>query len=181
VWAPPRLAYDSTGHAFGTPPGQNLAFDERHVAVLRRGMWKVVNDRGTGKEARLSRTDYELCGKRARRKQFRTPLRTVTRSNGRMAGARGGCLPRGRRPSALRRRAATLCGSPRGGAFSRPGDRRQAAIACVVHGFNAVEQHARGHAPTGRVYALAIMIEFGGSGGHTAAPVAKQIAEYLLE
>jgi cell division protein FtsI/penicillin-binding protein 2 len=31
------------------------------------------------------------------------------------------------------------------------------------------------------VYAISVVIEFGGSGGRVAAPVAKQIAEYLLE
>jgi cell division protein FtsI/penicillin-binding protein 2 len=38
----------------------------------------------------------------------------------------------------------------------------------------------RGAAPQGPVYAISVLIEFGGSGGRVAGPVAKAIAEYLL-
>jgi cell division protein FtsI/penicillin-binding protein 2 len=34
--------------------------------------------------------------------------------------------------------------------------------------------------PAGRVYAIAVIIEFGGSGGHVAGPIAKDIAEWLI-
>jgi penicillin-binding protein 2 len=64
LWEPVRLAYDQTGHAFGPPPAPPTAFDDRHLQVLRRGMWRVVNERGgTGPWAKLDTGDYELCGK----------------------------------------------------------------------------------------------------------------------
>ncbi|MFN0134883.1 MAG: hypothetical protein ACKVS9_02055, partial [Phycisphaerae bacterium] len=47
-------------------------------------------------------------------------------------------------------------------------------------GFTQDADTPRGDAPRGRVYAISVLIEYGGSGGHVASPVAKRIAEYLL-
>ena len=47
-------------------------------------------------------------------------------------------------------------------------------------GFTQSRDTPRGAAPRGKVYAIAAIVEYGGSGGATAGPVVKRIAEYLL-
>ncbi len=47
-------------------------------------------------------------------------------------------------------------------------------------GFTQPARTIMGARPRGRVYAIAVIIEYGGSGGQVAGPVAKEVAEAVL-
>lgn len=181
-WVPVRLAYDDTGYALGAPPGPPTAFEERHLRVLRRGMWRVVNERGTGKDARIDAQGYELCGKTG---SAQTAARVISRrytlewSDGRRESVSA--------PSEEDALAEYTDPKPRVVGW-RAEERYPPLLEgenLPAHawfiGFTQPKSTPRGATPTGRVYALSVIIEFGGSGGHVAGAVAKQIAEYLLE
>ncbi len=186
TWVPARLAYDDTGHAFGAPPAPPVTFDERALSVLRRGMWRVVNEHGgtANKYAPLGRSDYELCGKTG---SAQTPSRPV-------AYRYTFEWPDGRRESAIAylEEDALAQIAPAGAEAPRCVGRhaveryprldegeRLPAHAWFI-GYTQPATTPRGQHPTGKVYAIAVVIEFGESGGSVAGPVAKKIAEYLV-
>jgi penicillin-binding protein 2 len=185
-WAPVRLAYEDTGHAFGAPPAPPTTFDEQALRVLRRGMWRVVNEHGgtANKYAPLALPDYELCGKTG---SAQAPPRPV-------AYRYTFEWPDGRRESAVAylEEDALVQLAPAGAEPPRCVGRhaverypnldegeRLPAHAWFI-GYTQPVTTPRGERPSGKVYALAVVIEFGGSGGSLAGPVAKRIAEYLL-
>ena len=47
-------------------------------------------------------------------------------------------------------------------------------------GYTQIAETPPGARPRGRCYAIAVLVEFGASGGRSAGPVAKQIAELLV-
>lgn len=182
-WAPVRLAYDETGHAFGAPPAPPTPFDPHALQVLRRGMWRVVNEPGgTAPQARLERDDYELCGKTG---SAQTAPRPVTY---RYTFE----WPDGHRETAdayLEEDAlAQFLGEPPRRVGKHVVEQYPAlhegeklpAHAWFI-GYTQPKQTPRGGTPSGRVYAISVLVEFGESGGHVAGPVARKIAEYLLE
>jgi cell division protein FtsI/penicillin-binding protein 2 len=181
-WAPVRLAYDTTGRALGDPPTADQPFDDRHLQVLRRGMWRVVNDpHGTGRTARLDRTDYEFCGKTGSAQAV--PFVIATRyicewPDGRreevIALSEAEALAQfgADKPQVIGRRVAER--------YPELGEDGKLPSHAWFMGFTQPAGTRRGAAPKGPVYAIAVVIEFGGSGGQVAAPVAKSIAEYLL-
>jgi cell division protein FtsI/penicillin-binding protein 2 len=182
-WAPVRLAYDDTGHAFAdrdaAPP---VPLDEQALRVLRRGMWRVVNERGgTAVAARLDRNDYVLCGKTG---SAQTPPRAV-------AFRYTFEWPDGRRDSVI-----SFLEEDALAEFPDPKPRRVGKHTVAQYpslhegekwpahawfiGHTQLASTPRGEKPRGRVYAIAVLIEFGETGGRVAGPVAKQIAEFLL-
>jgi len=182
-WGPVRLAYDGSGQALGAPPAPAAALDEEAVRTLRRGMWRVVNERGgTASDARLDYPGYELCGKTG-------SAQTVARA----LAWRYTCeWPDGQREeivAATEEDALATFGDEKPRIVGHRAAERYPALlegeTLPAHawfmGFVQPATTPRGRAPTGRVYAISVIIEFGGSGGRVAAPVAKQIAEYLLE
>ena len=180
-WAPVHLAYDSSGRSLGAPPAPVQAFEDRHVQVLRRGMWRVVNEHGTGKDAHLDSKEFELCGKTGSAQTVPLVLNT-----------RYICeWPDGHRQDVI-----AICEED---ALAQFGDEKPKIVGSRAHdryptllegetlpahawfiGWMQPSRTPRGAAPTGRVYAISVVIEFGGSGGRVAGPVAKNIAEYLL-
>lgn len=182
-WAPVRLAYDDTGHAFGAPPAPPQSFDEAHLQVLRRGMWRVVNEPGgtAHRWAPLASRDYELCGKTG-------SAQTVQR----VINWRFTCQwPDGRREevvAASKPEALALFDDPKPEIVARQANERFPALlegeTVPAHawfiGFTQPTSTPRGQRPTGRVYAISVVVEFGGSGGAVAGPVVKAIAEYLV-
>jgi penicillin-binding protein 2 len=181
-WAPVRLAYDDRGEALGEGAQPARHFTDRHMRVLRRGMWRVVNEhKGTATIARLDTPGYEICGKTG---SAQTPPRVVNR--------RYICeWPDGRRETVVARSEYD--------ALAQFGDEKPEVVGWRTNqthpaleegeklpshawfvGYTQPKDTPPGGVPTGRVYSIAVIIEFGGSGGRVAAPVAKQIAEYLL-
>jgi penicillin-binding protein 2 len=184
-WAPARLAYDDTGHAFGDPPAPPTTFDETALGVLRRGMWRVVNEHGgtANRYAPLDRDDYELCGKTG---SAQTPARPV-------AYRFTFEWPDGRRENAvayLEEDARAALGAPDEAArcvgrhaverYPKLDEGERLPSHAWFIGFTQPKNTPRGQQPRGKVYAIAVIIEFGGSGGAVAGPVVKKIAEYLL-
>jgi len=182
-WSPVRLAYDDSGHAFGAPLTPPVTFNEPDLQVLRRGMWRVVNEPGGTAQrwARLDRQDYEMCGKTG-----------SAQAAPRVVNWRYTCRwPDGRTEVAV--------ASSREEALSRFPDPRPEIVAAQVNerfpallegetvpahawfiGFTQPTSTPRGQRPAGRSYAISVVVEFGGSGGAVAAPVAKKIAQELL-
>jgi cell division protein FtsI/penicillin-binding protein 2 len=179
-----RLAYDDRGQALGEAarmpappplPGEPLA-------VLRRGMWRVVNERnGTGAPARIDLPGFELCGKTGSAQTVPRVLNSVYTL----------AWPDGRR-------AEVVAISPDDAVAGFPGERPAVAgwranerYPALLEGeklpahawFIGYTQSAatpRGAPPRGPAYAISVLIEFGGGGGRVAAPVARRIAERLL-
>lgn len=183
-WAPVRLAYDDTGHALGTPLTPPQSFDENHLQVLRRGMWRVVNERGgtAHRWAPLNSREYELCGKTG-------SAQTVQR----VINWRYTCQwPDGQREeviAASRDDALALFDDPKPEIVGWRANERFPALlegeSVPAHawfiGFTQPAATPRGHRPSGRVYGISVVVEFGGSGGAVAGPVVRKIAEHLLE
>ncbi len=184
AWAPVRLASDSRGQAIGTPLAPSAPpLDERHLQVLRRGMWRVVNEvHGTGYHAKLGRGDVVLCGKTG-------SAQTVPRVISNRYTLE---WPDGHR-------AEVVAGSESEALAGQP-DPPPEIVGRRVHetfpqllegealpshawfvGFTQAASTPPGGPPRGPVYAVSVIIEFGGSGGRVAGPVAKQIAEYILD
>ena len=181
-WAPVRLAYDSTGQALGASPTAAGPFEESALRILRRGMWRVVNDPGgTGKLAHLSGREYEFCGKTGSAQTVPRVINTLYTCE----------WPDGRRQQVVtisEDDALAQFGDDRPKIVGHRANERYPALEqgerLPAHawfmGYTQPATTPRGAAPQGSVYAISVLIEFGGSGGHVAAPVAKAIAEYLL-
>lgn len=183
VWEPVRLAYDATGHAFGAPPAPPVVFDERHMRVLRRGMWRAVNERGgTGVAAQLERKDYALCGKTGSAQVSPWPLTytyTFEWPDGQRAEAVAFVEEDAR--ALVGADEAVCVGRRAAERFPRLEEGERLPSHAWFMGFLQPATTKNGERPTGRVYAIAVLIEFGGSGGRVAGPAAKEIAECLLE
>lgn len=182
-WAPVRVAYDDAGHALGAAPEAARVFSESHVRVARRGMWRVVNDpHGTAPRAKLDSTDFELCGKTG---SAQAVQRVISK---RYAFA----WPDGRRESvtaqSLEDALATfgedqprLVDAHIAELFPRMEEGESVPSHAWFIGYTQPRKTAAGAVPQGPVYAISVLIEYGGSGGRVAGPVAKAIAEYLVE
>ncbi|MBK9129013.1 MAG: hypothetical protein IPM13_14600 [Phycisphaerales bacterium] len=182
AWAPVRLAFDDRGVALGeaVPAGHPLS--ESALATLRRGMWRVVNERGgTGAQARLDVPGWELCGKTGSAQTVPRVLNWLYTLE----------WPDGRRET-------VVAASP-DEALAAFADPKPTVIGWRAHdrypqllegeklpahawfmGYTQQANTPRGGAPRGRSLAISVLIEFGGGGGRIAAPAAKQIAEYML-
>jgi len=182
-WAPVRLAYDDTGHAFGPPPAPTEPLPEESLRVLRRGMWEVVNARGgTGRYAHLDCDDVVLCGKTGSAQAQPRPIAYRYTFE----------WPDGHRENAvayLEQDAAEQFGDDRP---KRVGKHTVARYPALNEG-ERLPSHAwfigytqpadtpPGARPADAIYAISVLVEYGGSGGRVAGPVAKEIAEYLVE
>ena len=182
-WEPVKLVRDSAGNLIGDEPVEPTVLDERHMRILRTGMWRVVNERGaTAYGARLTSGEYEMCGKTGSAQTSRRVIRkwyklewpdgyteTVVATSKREVLAR---YP-DEEPNVVADGIDELF-PPRGA------DGKLPAHAWFI-AYTQSKDTPRGAAPRGRSYAISVIIEFGGSGGKIAGPVAKAIAELLEE
>ncbi|MBU0618324.1 MAG: hypothetical protein KKI02_11445 [Planctomycetes bacterium] len=182
-WEPVRLVRDSAGNLIGDEPVEPTVLDEQHMQILRTGMWRVVNERGaTAYGARLTSGEYEMCGKTGSAQTSRRVIRkwyklewpdayteTVVATSKREALAR---YP-DEEPNVVADGIDELF-PPRGA------DGKLPTHAWFI-AYTQSKDTPRGAAPRGRSYAISVIIEFGGSGGKIAGPVAKAIAELLEE
>ncbi len=182
-WAPVRLARDDAGHAFGAAPEAPVTIEERALEPLRVGMWRAVNEAGgTGRPARLADGDYVLCGKTGSAQAQPWPVAyrwTFELADGRRVES----------VAYLEQDARARVGAEDAPCVGRRTEERHPALAegmrLPAHawfiGFTQPARTPRGARPRGPVYALSVLVEFGESGGKVAGPIARRIAEYLLD
>ena len=182
-WEPVKLAWDDAGNLIGGEFADPIVFDEQYLRILRRGMWRVVNERGaTAYGARLTSGEYDMCGKTGSAQTSRRVVRkwyqlewpdgrseTVVASSKREALAR---FP-GEKPRVIADGIDQLF-PPRDSEGDLPSHAWFIA-------YTQSKETPRGAPPRGRSYAISVIIEYGGSGGKVAGPVAKAIAEMLVE
>lgn len=183
-WCGVTLVRGADGRRIGPPPPVPVRLEERHLRILREGLWRVVNERGgTAYAARLESEQYVLCGKTGSAQAV--PLVLNTRYVFEWPDGQRQEIVAISREDAERRWAGT---DPRPKLVGWRAQERfppwQPGEALPAHawfiGYTQPAGTPRGAAPHGKVYAISVLIEFGGSGGNVAAPVAKKIAEYLL-
>jgi cell division protein FtsI/penicillin-binding protein 2 len=184
-WEPVKLVRDHHGDVVGGEAGRPVAFDESHMRLLRGGMWRVVNEPGaTAHRARLESDDYVMCGKTGSAQAQPRPIKRrwfLEWPDGRRETVIGGLIEEdvlARYPADDR---PTIAGYRTYERYPAPDVDGELPAHAWFIGFTQPKGTPRGAAPTGSVYALAVIIEYGGSGGRVAGPVAKTIAELLVE
>ncbi len=182
-WRGVRIIRDEAGRSLQpvVPDGERL--DERALRALRVGMWRVVNETGgTAHGARLGNSDVELCGKTGSAQASPRVVSwryTVEWPDGRreevVAASRDECLAHygdGEPPRIVAARVAERYPALHEG-------ERLPSHAWFI-GYTQPAAARRGEAPRERCYAIGVVIEFGGSGGRVAGPVARRIIEDVL-
>jgi len=186
-WEPVRLALDEQGQPIAPDDlPEPVEFDESYLRTIRRGMWRVVNERGgTGYAARLDHPNHVLCGKTGSAQAVPRPVRRRWYLE----------WPDGRRETVVRNVAVTreellaefadpkprITGWRTDARFPDLGpDEKLPAHAWFI-GFTQARRTPRGSSARGKVYAISVIVEYGGSGGKVAGPVARDIARFLLE
>ncbi|MFH1748126.1 MAG: penicillin-binding transpeptidase domain-containing protein [Planctomycetota bacterium] len=179
-WAPVRLIHPDSETT--STPDHEQPFDEQALRVLRTGMWRVVNERGaTANQARLARDNYVLCGKTGSAQAAPQPIAYRYTFE----------WPDGRREEVIDYLEQDALSQFEGERPRRVGKHTverypalEASEPLPSHawfmGYTQTAGTPRGTAPHGRNYAIAVVIEYGGSGGRVAGPVAKEIIEWLL-
>lgn len=172
-----------------TPREPTVEFDAAALRVLRSGMWRVVNERGgTAYVGRLDSRSHVLCGKTGSAQATPRPLRrryTLEWPNGPRTAIAAISADDAIREARTAPPAGSADGEPRVVGSQvierypawQPGEKLPSHAWFI--GFTQSADTPRGDPPQGRSYAISVVIEYGGSGGHVAAPVAKRIAEYL--
>lgn len=185
-WEPVRLAHDSDGQWIGSLTDVPVEIDEAAARVLRRGMWRVVNDmtpgeRGTGYKAALDSSEFELCGKTG---SAQVQPHVVNRKYVME-------WPDGRRETVIaqtRADALAMFDEPKPKIVGWRSNERYPEILpdgrLPAHawfmGYTQPKGTAMGAQPTGHSYAIGVLVEFGGSGGSVAAPLAQEILDWML-
>lgn len=181
-WAPVRLAYDDQGMSLGARPVPTESFAPAALRTLREGMWQVVNHQyGTAPRAKINRDDYVLCGKTGSAQTLPRVLNRVYICEW---------------PDGTRER---VIATSKVEALAQFGDDKPDVVGFRYHerypkleegqrlpshawfiGYTQPASVPPGGTPTGRVYAISVIVEFGGSGGRVAGPVAREIVEHLV-
>ena len=181
-WDPVVIMKDESGNVLRFGDQEPRRLDDNALRVVRSGMWRVVNEPGaTAYHARLDRNDYQLCGKTG---SAQTSPRVIdseytlewpdARRQTVIARSEEEALSgfTGEKPAIVGRRA-----HQRYPAW-QPGEKMPSHAWFM--GFVQPAGTPRGNAPRGRVFAVCVLIEFGGGGGRVAGPVARDIAEAFL-
>ena len=173
-------------------PGEPL--DARTLNRLRTGMWEVVNrSDGTAVAARGIGSGHVLCGKTG---SAETQPRVLSWSYRFQDGAKRDLRVQARSREEADELARQIV--KKSGVSVSPGEtlhylgRRASRTFPALEpgdplpshawfiGYTQAAEVARGGSPVGKVFALAVLIEFGGSGGKVAAPVAREVATRLV-
>jgi len=183
-WEPVTLVRDGDGNPIGGPAAAPVVFDEQHLRLLRSGMWRVVNERGaTAYAARLDSSRYELCGKTGSAQAQPRPISRrwfLEWPDGRRDSVIGGLLEEdilARYPDDR----PTIVGYRTHERFPPTGPDQELPAHAWFIGYTQPKDTPRGAPPRASAYAIAVVIEYGGSGGRVAGPVAKALAELVLE
>ncbi len=186
VWRPVRLARTTDGHWLSDDITPGTPLSDGALRPIRTGMWRVVNERGgtAHGHATLSKDagPWVLCGKTG-----------SAQSSARVIRKRYVCeWPDGRREDVIAgsaREALATFEEPRPRIIKdyivelfpslHEGERRPAHAWFM--GYTQSRSTKPGTRPSGRSYAISVLIEYGDSGGRVAGPVARQIAELLVK
>jgi len=191
--APARLfGVEHDGLVTGRSTLAPVEFDETALRVMRSGMWRVVNETGgTADVAKLRMTGYSMCGKTGSAQATQRVLtRTITFEwpDGRREEIVAINEPdaremlRARHPEAASLGAdIRVVGSHSLTRYPPMGPEDKLPSHAWFIGFSQAADTPRGAAPRGRVLAISVLIEYGGSGGHAAGPVARDIMEAAIE
>lgn len=181
-WAPVRLLLDPPQ----PPAAERVALPAGPMHVLRRGMWRVINEPGgtAYKHARLKRSDYVFCGKTGSAQAVPQPVQYRYTFE----------WPDGRREEIyafLERDALREAVERFGVEPQRVGKHTAERYPDLLPGELSAHAWFMGYtqpvdlpvgaAPTEGAYAVAVILEYGQSGGRVAGPVARDIAELVLE
>ncbi|MBK9118053.1 MAG: hypothetical protein IPM18_00375 [Phycisphaerales bacterium] len=181
-WTPVRLAYDERGQTFGAPVQPPRVFDRDNLRVLRTGMWEVVNHtQGTAKPARMTTPGWELCGKTGSAQVQPRPVRyrwTFEYPDGRRQEVFA--LLESDARALLDDRNAKVVGRHTAERFPDLLEGERLPTHAWFIGWVQPAGTPRGAPPGPGSYAISVIIEYGGSGGRVAGPVAKEIADYLV-
>lgn len=182
VWRGVKL-YDVGGSAEGAEREAGPPLPAAGLRVLRRGMWRVVNDEGgTAEMAKLSTPGVVMCGKTGSAQA--SPIAVRWRFHCTWPDGREEWVVATSREVLLKALADDPPTIVEGEIAERyppwePGERLPSHAWFV--GYTQDAATPPGEAPRGRSYAVAVAIEFGGGGGKVAAPVARRIVEAVLE
>lgn len=178
-WEPVKLLLDGADAARPREAARELPADALRVA--RRGMWRVVNEQGgTAVGVRLDTPGYQICGKTGSAQSVPRVIRrryTLQWPDGRTE-----TVTAVSRAEALRRFSGAkprVVGSRILERYPNLADEAPPSHAWFI-GYTQTSDTPLGATPRGRAYAIAVLIEYGGSGGQVAGPVAKRIAEAAL-
>lgn len=181
-WEPVRLFRDEVAESRPSAASAATALDGDALRILRAGMWRVVNERGgTGADGRLADRRFDFCGKTGSAQAAPRAVSytyTLEGPDGRretvVASSKDDALAAyaAPRPKVVGWRAAER--------FPQllPGEKLPSHAWFI--GYTQAAGNPRGSVPQAPVYAIAVVIEYGGSGGKVAAPLARAIAELLL-
>ncbi|MCG3127576.1 MAG: Peptidoglycan D,D-transpeptidase MrdA [Phycisphaerae bacterium] len=181
VWRPVKL-YDTDESASDPPREAGPPLPAVGLRVLRRGMWRVVNDEGgTAEMAKLATPGVVMCGKTGSAQA--SPIAIRWRFRCTWPGGREEWVVAASRDVLL----AALADDPPTIVDAeiveryppwQPGDRLPSHAWLV--GYTQDADTPPGDVPRGRSYAIAVVIEFGGGGGRVAGPLARRIMEAVL-
>ena len=184
-WAPVRFARDAEGNWINPHEAAGAPLSGSALRTLRAGMWRVVNERGgTARYARLDVPGYEFCGKTGSAQA--TPHVVNYRFVVEWADGQREDVIAPTEADALLRFADDEARPKVVGRFAHEryppleyGEKLPAHAWFM--GYTQPADTPRGAAPVEDAYAIAVLVEFGGSGGSVAGPIAKAIAEHLLQ
>ena len=179
-WAPVRLVRNDAGDWLNPIDEPQIEIDESALRVLRRGMWRVVNDSGNSKHAQPASDEFEMCGKTGTAQA--QPLIISRRYIMEWPDGTREEVIAPTKPDAL-----AMFDDPKPTVAGWRAHERFPEVLpgeLPSHGwfmaYTQPKSTPRGERPHGRSYAISVIVEFGASGSRAAGPVAKAIAERLF-
>lgn len=181
VWKPIRLVRNEAGDWLNPITAPEYRIPDSAAREVRHGMWRVVNERGTARNALLESDEVVLCGKTGSAQtvphvvsykytlEFEDGRREVVHAPTDADAVASYPRPK---PKIVGKFAAERYPS------LIPGEK------LPVHGwfmgFTQDSQTSPGAKPRSRSVAICVMIEFGEGGARAAAPVAKRLLDWML-
>jgi len=181
-WEPVRLLLGDAGETVPKDTPSPWTLDPDALRTIRTGMYKVVNERGaTAYGARLDSDQYVMCGKTGSAQASRRVLSkryTFERTDGQrvtvVAPSRQDAL------AMLGKQAGRIVDERIEELFPSRDEVASPSHAWFIGYTQSADTHP-GDSPRGPVYAISVLVEYGGSGGRVAGPIVREIAEHLLE
>jgi cell division protein FtsI/penicillin-binding protein 2 len=181
-FAPVTLMRDAKGARIGSERPLGPVFKEPWISVVRRGLWRVVNEKGgTAYDARLKTPQAILVGKTG---SAQAVARAVMRSFELV-------LPDGTKrkvEAPTPERAKKILGIPGAKVVAQPVSARypdleegQLPAHAWFIGYTQPPDTKRGDGPGPGSYALCVLVEYGGAGGEVAAPIARDVARRVVQ